>query len=98
MVARQIIVDALCGLRDQNRVQDVVPVLRALGLASCAEARKLIATENPRPDTIEYRQATCAKMMLCYAEIGMTTDGLSPQPLQTPPQTARGQSATLQDL
>ena len=98
MVARKVVVDALCGLRDQNRVQDVVPVLRALGLASCAEARKLISTENPRPDTIEYHQATCAKMMLCYAEIGMTADALSPQQLQTPPQTARGQSTVPQDL
>jgi hypothetical protein len=90
MIERRFVVDALCTFQGQKKSEDVLRVLQSLGLKSFSDARRILATENPRPHTAEFLRTNMAKMTLCFAEIDeMNAMSHNVTPISTPPQTQR---------
>jgi hypothetical protein len=91
MVERKFVIDALCDLQaGQKSSEEVLRVLHRLGLKTFSDARRIISTENPRPQTADFIRTNMAKMTLCFAEIDeMNHASHNVTPISTPPQTQR---------
>ena len=95
---RNVVVDLLCALKQENCVEAVVPALDALGL-TLSQTRAVISTANYQVGTREYSRTTEAVTMLCFAEIAIMKqerldNGGKPaadvtETIQTPPQRLR---------
>lgn len=92
MIERRFVVDALCALQqDQKTSKDVLRVLHGLGLKTFSDARRILASENPRAHSADFMRTNMAKMTLCFAEIDemKTMSDMCITPISTPPQTQR---------
>jgi DNA polymerase III sliding clamp (beta) subunit (PCNA family) len=78
MQNRSTVVEALCGLRRYERVQDTEKMLEFMGL-TFEDTWKLLATDTPRVGTMEFEKMLTAKIVLLSAKTLNTRKGAESQ-------------------